>query len=253
VTSGLEAIDLRVLELINQKWVNPWFDTFFVWLTDPPHREIYFVAAGLALLAFGRRRGGIAVLTLGIAVLITDQLIAELIKPAIVRERPVFAHPDVVRFLLEKQAHSPSMPSAHAANSFAAAVVLWELRRSLGWMALVFAVLVSYSRPYVGVHYPSDIFVGALLGTAVGVGTIAGRRGIVWLWRRGSGAEPIPPLVHVPDAVTDPAVPPGDPSFRTDDTAAVTDPAVSPGDSSFRTDDTAAVTSGSALDRKPPV
>ena len=40
----------------------------------------------------------------------------------------VFAHPDDVRFLLERQARSPSMPSAHAANSFAVAVVcvlLW--------------------------------------------------------------------------------------------------------------------------------
>ena len=200
MTSRWEAIDLRLLELINHKWVTPWLDDFFVWLTDPPHREIYFVVAGIALVVVGRRRGWVAALTLGLAIAITDQLVAELLKPAIGRVRPVFAHPELVRFLLEKQARSPSMPSAHAANSFAAAVVLWEFRRSVGWVALGLAVLVSYSRPYVGVHYPSDILVGALLGTAVGLGTIAGRRGVVRLWhrwRRPSGA-PVPPEAPSP-------------------------------------------------------
>lgn len=188
--SGWEAIDLRVLELINQRWVAPWLDAFFVWLTNPPHREIYFIAAAILLLVFGRRRGGVAVLTLGVAILVTDQMIAEVLKPAFDRVRPVFAHPDAVRFLLEKQARSPSMPSAHAANSFAVAVVLWEFRRSIGWGALVLAILVAYSRPYVGVHYPSDILVGALLGTGVGLGTIAGRHGAIRLWRRWRRADP---------------------------------------------------------------
>ena len=126
MTSSLEAIDLRVLELINQRWVSPWLDTFFVWLTDPPYREVYFVLAAVALIALGKKKGLVAVLTLGIAIALTDQIIAEVLKPAIGRVRPLFAHPEEVRFLLGKQARSTSMPSAQAAKSFAVAVVLFE-------------------------------------------------------------------------------------------------------------------------------
>ncbi|MEZ4648771.1 MAG: phosphatase PAP2 family protein [Candidatus Eisenbacteria bacterium] len=197
MTTSWEAVDLTVLEWINQRMVTPWLDVFFVWLTDPPHREIYFVLAAVALIALGKKKGWIAVLTLGIAVALTDQIIAEVLKPAFGRIRPVFAHPDTVRFLLDSQARSPSMPSAHAANSFAVAVVLFEFRRSVGWAALVLGVLIAYSRPYVGVHYPSDILVGALFGTSMGFTAIGLRRGVLRLWRRvrGARADELPPLV----------------------------------------------------------
>ncbi|MCA9755072.1 MAG: phosphatase PAP2 family protein [Candidatus Eisenbacteria bacterium] len=212
MTSSLEAIDLRVLELINQRWVSPWLDTFFVWLTDPPYREVYFVLAAVALIALGKKKGLVAVLTLGIAIALTDQIIAEVLKPAIGRVRPLFAHPDEVRFLLGKQARSPSMPSAHAANSFAVAVVLFEFRRSVGWAALVLGALVAYSRPYVGVHYPSDILVGAAFGTSMGFSAIGLRRGAVYLWRRVRGGRggatppdptPVPISSGQPEAVPD--------------------------------------------------
>lgn len=201
MSAGWEAIDLRVLAFINREAVHPWLDVFFVWLTDPPFREIYFAVAALSLGILGRRRGLVAIVTIGLAILVTDQLIAEVLKPAFDRVRPVFAHPDEVRFLLAKQARSPSMPSAHAANAFAAAVVLFELRRSVGWGALVLAFLIAYSRPYVGVHYPSDMLVGAVLGSAVAVAAIGVRRLLGRsLARRRSRGKPDAPVGKSPSA-----------------------------------------------------
>jgi undecaprenyl-diphosphatase len=59
--------------------------------------------------------------------------------------------------------------SGHAANSFGLAFIslLFVKKRYYTIIALVWASIVSYSRIYLGVHYPSDIFVGALFGTGV--------------------------------------------------------------------------------------
>ena len=67
---------------------------------------------------------------------------------------------DGLKLLIEKQSDY-SFPSGHTGSSFASAIVLWkELPRKYGVMALIVAVLIAYSRLYVGVHYPSDVLAG---------------------------------------------------------------------------------------------
>lgn len=62
--------------------------------------------------------------------------------------------------------------SGHAANSFAVATFLYSIlfldKKWIRWLPIVFAVLTSYSRIYLGVHYPGDIIVGAAIGTLTG-------------------------------------------------------------------------------------
>lgn len=67
---------------------------------------------------------------------------------------------------------SLSFPSAHATASFAAATAMSRLAPELKLVFFGAAALMAVSRPYLGMHYPSDIAAGALLGT--GIGSIAG-------------------------------------------------------------------------------
>ena len=76
--------------------------------------------------------------------------------------------PEDIRFVIE--AHGYSMPSGHTSRSFASAMFLHPLVNNSKFRLLIWilAALISLSRIFVGVHYPSDILVGALLGCIIG-------------------------------------------------------------------------------------
>jgi undecaprenyl-diphosphatase len=63
---------------------------------------------------------------------------------------------------------SLSFPSAHATSSFAVATAMTRVA-PLGALAFVLALVLSLGRPYLGMHYPSDVLVGAVLGVALGL------------------------------------------------------------------------------------
>ncbi|MEI8105221.1 MAG: phosphatase PAP2 family protein [Actinomycetes bacterium] len=84
------------------------------------------------------------------------------------------ARPNEVR--LVSLPHSHSFPSGHAATSFACATVLASLIPRWRLPVIALAAAVAVSRLYVGVHYPSDVIAGALVGAAVGVGVLRALR-----------------------------------------------------------------------------
>ena len=90
-----------------------------------------------------------------------------LLKPLVARPRPYTHRPDII--LLIKKLRDYSFPSGHAAASFAAASAL-AFSYCRHWRpAVVLAVLISLSRLYLYVHYPSDVLCGALLGILCGL------------------------------------------------------------------------------------
>lgn len=88
------------------------------------------------------------------------------LKNVVARTRPYEVVEGLTR-LIEKQSDY-SFPSGHTAASFAAAVILFlQLPKKYGIPALILAVLISFSRLYLGVHYPTDVLAGAVSGTLI--------------------------------------------------------------------------------------
>ena len=171
-------LDKKIFFLINRDITNPLLDGLMPFLSQRGYALLFPFIIYLFWTASkeDHKRNGFdipAVLKIVIisicAVLLSDWLGNE-VKNAIMRVRPCNALEDVR--LLVGCTQSGSLPSNHAANAFAYALPLFYLTRNhLGFPArlypIVLASLVALSRVYVGVHYPTDIIAGALLGTTV--------------------------------------------------------------------------------------
>lgn len=112
---------------------------------------------------------------LGLAVLITlaDQISVEVFKKGFERLRPSHneALKNMIHLVNNYHGGKYGFVSSHAANTFAGATFISGLVdiKALRWGMFIWAVIVSYSRIYLGVHYPGDILGGAILGILLGL------------------------------------------------------------------------------------
>ncbi|MGX8728709.1 MAG: phosphatase PAP2 family protein, partial [Lachnospiraceae bacterium] len=90
-----------------------------------------------------------------------------IIKPFVMRPRP-YVTLEELKPLVKEMKDPHSFPSGHTQAAFALAVSMCLVLRKkiVSILALAFAVLMGFSRLYVGAHYPSDVIAGALIGTA---------------------------------------------------------------------------------------
>jgi len=170
----LQSLDATLFHFINGTLSNPVFDWLMPVLSGGGIVMRWFflaAAVGLAVaLIRGGRRARLCALLVFLVVIIGDPLVIGTIKHAVGRPRPCLALADVVERL--PCSRSGSMPSAHAANWFAAAMVMFLFYRRSAWGLFPLAAAVAFSRVYCGVHYPSDITAGAILGAGYAVALV---------------------------------------------------------------------------------
>ena len=214
----LQSLDLSLFRFLNQGLVNPAFDVLMPWVSGNALFRPLLLLVGIFMIWKGCARGLLCLLMLGLILPLGDGLVCNTIKHAIGRPRPFVTLEDVHRpgqkppvgkagaeqkppVQSQAKGDYSSMPSSHAANWFAATMVLFIYYRRTMWFMLPLALLVSYSRIYNGNHYPSDVIAGAILGAGYGAAGVlllnwlwcwAGQRYFPLWWRK------LPSLVHPP-------------------------------------------------------
>jgi undecaprenyl-diphosphatase len=187
--SWLRSLDAALFRFINETLSNPLFDRVMPFFSG----NSLFVPLLLALAAVTIWRAGIrgrvCLVMLALVICLGDPLVVNTVKQAAGRLRPFNDIPEAITRV--GRGASFSMPSAHAANWFAATMVLFVYFRRSVWFMLPVSAMVGLSRVYNGVHYPSDVLVGALLGaTWLAVSVRGVRLGVVHHRLRAAGALP---------------------------------------------------------------
>lgn len=167
----LENIDQDIFLFFNSIH-SPWWDQFMVLVSGRLTWVPLYIFI-LILLAVKYRRSFILLIpVIIITITLADQLSVHAFKEVFQRLRPCHEPSlnGLVHTVNDKCGGMYGFVSSHATNSFAAAVLSLRLvkKRWFTVMILFWAALVSYSRVYLGVHYPADIIGGALLGALVG-------------------------------------------------------------------------------------
>lgn len=140
---------------------HPWLDVFFTFITKLGNAGWIWILAAVILFASKKhRREGITVLlALCIGFVATNLLL----KNIVARARPYTLLQGLEILISEPSDYS--FPSGHTCSSFAAALAMLKVSdKKLGIAACILAVLIAFSRMYIGVHYPSDVLAGALIG-----------------------------------------------------------------------------------------
>ena len=161
------TIDKLIFSFFNSTISNPLFDIFFPIITNQDIWTLPILAGVIILTIRGGRRGKICSAVLIVAIILADYTSAQILKPYFARLRPSHELIDGIRLLVPKGGRY-GFVSSHAANMYASATILGYFYPRYKKVFFTTALMVAFSRVYVGVHYPADILFGGLLGYGLG-------------------------------------------------------------------------------------
>jgi len=158
----LESLDLSILYFCNRNLVNPVFDFLFVSFSNSSVFLWPLVVIISILLWKGGKKATMAVILVIICIAVVDPSTHYILKKLFSRLRPCHTFDDLR--MIVSCGGLYGFPSNHAANSFAAATVLSLFYRRCTVFFTILAVMIGFSRIYLGKHYPTDVLAGAVWG-----------------------------------------------------------------------------------------
>lgn len=169
VLSRLVEMDTDLLLAING-WRAEWADYFMYafsgrWIWVPMYAAIFYVI----VRNFNWRIALGCVIAVALTITFADQVCATVIRPLVCRLRPTNPEnplSEFVQIVNDYRGGRYGFPSCHAANTFGLAFFIFYLfrNRALNWFIMLWAIVTCYSRSYLGVYFPGDLLVGAIVG-----------------------------------------------------------------------------------------
>ncbi len=159
----LWKFDFEILFFIKDHIRNSFLDVIVPFYTNLGDDGIIWIVVGLIMLIPKKtRKCGIMVLAALLVMLVVNNII---LKNLIARPRPCATYPELVELV-----HIPtsySFPSGHTVSAMAVAFTIFSQHKKLGIVALIMAFLMGLSRLYVGVHFPTDVYGGIIVGALI--------------------------------------------------------------------------------------
>ena len=155
----MDTLDAKLILYIQNHCRKPFLDPIMIFITNFGN-SVWFTAGFYLWLSGRNPASGIRILA---SLFLSWGLTSLVLKPLIGRARVYHAVPGLVAIIPEPK--DKAFPSAHAAMAFAGAfAILFHMPPGFGIPAILFALLMGYSRMYVGVHYLSDVLGGLMTG-----------------------------------------------------------------------------------------
>lgn len=158
--------DVSLLIFINHLPHNFFIHSFFASLSGIGKWGFIWFVIAVILFFWEKRKNPHKLISLFLALFTSGVLVELFLKNLVKRVRPEFVVPFTTA-VTEKSA-SYSFPSGHATIAFAAAYILGREHKRLKWFYYILAILIAFSRVYLGLHYPTDVVAGAFIGLMIG-------------------------------------------------------------------------------------
>ena len=159
--SAIQQWDEGIVLWIREHIVREGLDSCMKAISFLGNGGIFWILLVIGLLLLGKqwRHYGIC---LGISLASSACITNLWLKPWVARIRP---YDKLGLDLVIPPLSDYSFPSGHTTAAFASAVILWQIDRRIGFITLLFACAMAFSRVYLAVHYLTDVLAGALIGS----------------------------------------------------------------------------------------